>query len=112
MTRSQRPVLTVRSGHVGRSFAAGPDVVVGSDLHADFRVGHPLIAAAHLLLRFDRGGWIAVDNDSPSGIFVDGRKVASVDIHDGLAIALGRPDGPRITFEVEHHRGIIGLLPH
>ncbi|BBX98028.1 hypothetical protein MLAC_33220 [Mycobacterium lacus] len=104
-------MLTVRSGQSQRSFAAGRDVVVGSDLHADLRVAHPLIARAHLLLRFEQGSWIAIDNNSSNGTFVDGRRVPRVDIHDGLAINLGRPDGPRVTFEVAHHEGIVGLLP-
>lgn len=111
MTRAQRPVLTVRSDRTQRSFAAGPDVVVGSDLRADLRVAHPLIARAHVLLRFEQGSWIAIDNNSPNGIYVNGRRVPLVDIHDGLVINLGRPDGPRISFEVGHHRGVIGLLP-
>lgn len=111
MTRAQRPVLTVRSGPSQRSFAAGPDVIVGSDLHADLRVAHPLIDRAHLLLRFEQGSWVAIDNNSQSGIYVDGRRVPLIDIRDGLAMNLGRADGPRITFEVGHHQGVIGLLP-
>ncbi len=111
MTRAQRPVLTVRSGPSQRSFAAGPDVIVGSDLHADLRVAHPLIDRAHLLLRFEQGSWVPIDNNSQSGIYVDGRRVPLIDIRDGLAMNLGRADGPRITFEVGHHQGVIGLLP-
>ncbi len=105
------PVLTVRSDRSHREFAAGPDVVVGSDLRADLRVAHPLISRAHLLLRFDRGRWLAIDNNSQSGIFVNGKRVPALDIHDGQAINLGQPDGPRITFEVGHHRGNVGVLP-
>ena len=86
-------------------------MVVGSDLRADLRVAHPLIARAHLLLRFDQGRWIAVDNNSLNGVFVNGQRVPMVDIQDGQAINIGKPDGPRITFEVGHHRGTVGLLP-
>lgn len=111
MTQGQHPVLTVRAGHAQGSFTTDSDVIVGSDLHADMRVAHPLVARAHLVLRFEQGGWIAVDNHSASGVFVDGGRIASIDIRDGLAVNLGRPDGPRVTFEVAHHRGIIGLLP-
>ena len=100
MTRSAQPVLTARSERTEGSFAAGRDVVVGSDLRADLRVAHPLIARAHVLLRFDRGRWLAVDNNSLNGVYVDGRRVPVVDIHDGQAINIGKPDGPRITFEV------------
>ena len=86
-------------------------MVVGSDLRADLRVAHPLIARAHLLLRFDNGRWIAVDNNSLNGVFLNGQRVPTVDIQDGQSINIGKPDGPRITFEVGHHRGTVGLLP-
>ncbi len=111
MSQPAAPVLSVRSGRSESSFAAGPDVVVGSDLRADMRVAHPLIGRAHLLLRFDQGRWMAIDNNSLNGMFVDGRRVPAVDIHDGVSVNLGRPDGPRLTFEVGHHRGAVGLTP-
>jgi ABC transport system ATP-binding/permease protein len=111
MTRSAQPVLTVRSDRSEGSFAAGHDVVVGSDLRADLRVAHPLIARAHVLLRFDQGKWIALDNNSLNGVFVDGQRVPKVDIHDGQTINMGKPDGPRITFEVGQHTGNVGLRP-
>ncbi|BCI90870.1 hypothetical protein NIIDMKKI_60760 [Mycobacterium kansasii] len=103
-------MLTVRSDRSQRSFAPGADAIVGSDLRADLRVAHPLVAQAHVVVRFEQGNWIAIDN-SRTGMFVDGRRVPLVDIRDGLVVNLGRPDGPRISFEVGHHRGIIGLLP-
>jgi hypothetical protein len=111
MNRPVQPVLTVRSNQSKGSFAPGGDVVVGSDLRADLRVAHPLIARAHLLLRFDQGRWIAVDNNSLNGVFVNGQRVPLVDIHDGQSINIGKPDGPRITFEVGHHQGNVGSLP-
>ena len=58
MTRPAQPVLTARSERSEGSFAAGRDVVVGSDLRADLRMAHPLIARAHVLLRFEQGRWI------------------------------------------------------
>ena len=111
MNRPVQPVLTVRSNRSQGSFAPGSDVVVGSDLRADLRVAHPLIARAHLLLRFDQGRWIAVDNNSLNGVFANGQRVPMVDIHDGQSINIGKPDGPRITFEVGHHQGNVGSLP-
>jgi ABC-type multidrug transport system ATPase subunit len=86
-------------------------VVVGSDLRADLRVAHPLIARAHLLLRFDQGRWMAIDNNSLNGMFVDGRRMPMADIHDGQTINIGKPDGPPVTFEVGHHTGAVGELP-
>ena len=72
MSRPAQPVLTVRSNRSQGSFAPGGDVVVGSDLRADLRVAHPLVARAHVLLRFDQGRWVAVDNNSLNGVFVNG----------------------------------------
>ena len=111
MSQPAQPVLTVRSGRLAGNFAAGRDIVVGSDLRADLRVAHPLIARAHLLLRFDHGRWIAVDNNSLNGVFLNGQRVPTVDIKDGQTINIGKPDGPCVTFEVGRHQGIIGLLP-
>ncbi|CAG7119380.1 ATP-binding cassette domain-containing protein [Mycobacterium avium subsp. paratuberculosis] len=111
MTRSAQPVLTARSDRSEGSFAAGRDVVVGSDLRADLRVAHPLIARAHVLLRFEQGRWRAVDNNTLNGVYVDGRRVPAVDIQDGQTINIGKPDGPRITFEIGQHTGAVGLLP-
>jgi ABC transport system ATP-binding/permease protein len=111
MNRLAPPVLTVRAYRSEGSFAPGRDVVVGSDLRADLRVAHPLIARAHLLLRFDQGRWMAIDNNSLNGMFVDGRRLPMVDIHDGQTINIGKPEGPRVTFEIGHHTGAVGQLP-
>ncbi|MGN6335708.1 FHA domain-containing protein [Mycobacterium sp.] len=111
MSRPAPPVLTVQSNWSRRSFAAGNDLVVGSDLRADMRVAHPRIARAHALLRFDRGKWIAIDNGSPSGMFVNGARVAVVDIRDGQSINIGDPDGPCLSFVIEHHDRTVGQLP-
>ncbi|UEB26129.1 MULTISPECIES: ATP-binding cassette domain-containing protein [Mycobacterium] len=111
MSRPAPPVLTVQSEWSQRSFAPGHDIVVGSDLRADMRVAHPLIARAHLLLRFDGAKWIAIDNGSPSGVFVNGHRVRAVDIHDRQSLNLARPDGPRLSFGIGRHDGAVGQLP-
>ena len=102
------PALTVRAGWSQRTFAPGHDVVIGRDLRADVRVAHPLVARVHVVLRFDRGRWVAIDNGSLNGIFVDHRRVSSVDISDGQSINISNPDGPRLTFEVGRHTGAVG----
>jgi ABC transport system ATP-binding/permease protein len=75
------------------------------------RITHPLISRAHLLLRFDQGRWLAIDNGSLNGTFVNGRRVPVVDIHDGQTINIGNPDGPQLTFEVGRHQGMAGRPP-
>jgi len=104
-------VLTVRYDASQRTFAAGNDVVIGRDLRADVRVGHPLISRAHLIVRFDQGRWVAIDNGSLNGMFVNNRRVPYVDIQDGQRINIGNPDGPALTFEVGRHQGSAGRPP-
>jgi len=111
MTRSAPPALTVRYDGSPRTFSPGNDVVVGRDLRADVRVAHPLISRAHLLLRFDQGRWIAVDNGSLNGLYVNGQRVPVADIADGMGLNIGNPDGPRLTFEVGRHQGSAGTPP-
>jgi len=111
MTATAPPVLTVRYDGSERTFAAGHDVVVGRDLRADMRITHPLISRAHLLLRFDQGRWLAIDNGSLNGTFVNGRRVPVIDIHDGQAVNIGNPDGPMLRFDVGRHQGMAGRPP-
>jgi ABC transport system ATP-binding/permease protein len=111
MSRPAPPALTVRYDGSARTFAPGNDVVIGRDLRADVRIAHPLISRAHLVLRFDRGRWVAIDNGSLNGVFVNGRRVPAVDLQDGQTVNIGNPDGPRLTFEVGRHRGAAGRTP-
>jgi ABC transport system ATP-binding/permease protein len=111
MSRPAPPALTVRYDGSTRTFAAGSDVVIGRDLRADVRIAHPLISRAHLVLRFDQGRWVAIDNGSLNGMFVNGRRVPSIDIQDGQHINIGNPDGPGVTFEVGRHQGSVGMTP-
>ncbi len=98
MSRPAPPALTVRYDGSTRSFAPGNDVVVGRDLRADVRIAHPLISRAHLVLRFDQGRWVAIDNGSLNGMYVNNRRMPSVDIQDGQRLNIGNPDGPQLTF--------------
>ncbi|WP_076062061.1 FHA domain-containing protein [Mycobacterium sp. IS-1264] len=111
MSRPAPPVLTVRYDGAERTFAAGNDVVIGRDLRADVRVAHPLISRTHLLVRFDQGRWVAIDNGSLNGLYVNSRRVPTVDILDGLRVNIGNPDGPALAFEVGRHVGSAGRPP-
>ncbi|MUL81185.1 MULTISPECIES: FHA domain-containing protein [unclassified Mycolicibacterium] len=103
--------LTVRYDGSTRTFAPGNDVVIGRDLRADVRIAHPLISRAHVVLRFDQGRWIAIDNGSLNGMYANGRRLPSIDIHDGQVVNIGNPDGPQLTFEVGRHQGSVGRTP-
>src|SRR5882757_9987025 len=105
MTRPAPPALTVRYDGSERTFAAGNDVVIGRDLRADLRVAHPLISRAHVILRFDQGRWMAIDNGSLNGTYVNGYRMPVIDLHDGQSIHIGNPTGPRLTFEIGPEQG-------
>ncbi|MCA2244693.1 ATP-binding cassette domain-containing protein [Mycobacterium sp. WUMAC-067] len=105
------PALTVRYEGAERTFAPGNDVVIGRDLRADVRVAHPLISRTHLIVRYDQGRWIAVDNGSLNGLYVNNRRVPVIDIQDGQRVNVGNPDGPALTFEVGRHQGSAGRPP-
>ncbi|OMC30543.1 ABC transporter ATP-binding protein [Mycobacterium sp. GA-1841] len=105
------PALTVRYDGSTRTFAPGNDVVIGRDLRADVRIAHPLISRAHLVLRFDQGRWVAIDNGSLNGMYVNGRRVPSVDLRDGQIVNIGNPDGPQLTFDIGRHEGAVGRTP-
>ncbi len=111
MSRPAPPALTVRYDGSTRTFAAGNDVVIGRDLRADVRVAHPLISRAHLVLRFDQGRWVAIDNGSLNGMYANGRRVPTRRHPDGQQINIGNPDGPGLTFEVGRHHGSAGAPP-
>ena len=86
-------------------------MVVGRDLRADVRIAHPLVSRAHVVLRYNQGRWVAIDNGSLNGMFIDHRRVPSIDIQDGQSIHIGNPDGPRLTFEVGRQTGPVGRPP-
>ncbi len=111
MTRPAPPALTVLYDGSSRTFAPGNDVVVGRDLRADVRIAHPLTSRAHLILRFDQGRWLAIDNGSLNGMYVNGQRAPVIDILDGSGVNIGNPDGPRLTFEVGRHQGLVGTPP-
>lgn len=111
MSHPAPPVLTVRYDGSEATFSAGHDVVIGRDLRADIRIPHPLVSRAHLLLRFEQGRWLGIDNGSLNGIYVNGQRVPVVDIRDGQTVNLGNPDGPRVSFEVGRHQGQAGRPP-
>ncbi|WP_264917128.1 ATP-binding cassette domain-containing protein [Mycobacterium kiyosense] len=104
MNRPVPPALTIRYDGSQRSFAPGYEIVVGRDLHADLRIPDPRISRAHLILRFEQGRWLAIDNGSLNGTYVAGYRMPVVDVHDGQSINIGNPAGPRLTFELGGQR--------
>ncbi|WIM88817.1 ATP-binding cassette domain-containing protein [Candidatus Mycobacterium wuenschmannii] len=111
MSRPAPPVLTVWHNGSETTFAPGHDVIIGRDVRADVRIADPRISRAHLILRFEQGKWIAIDNGSVNGTFVNGYRRPVVDIHDGQSINIGNAGGPQLTFEIGSRRGKGGPPP-
>ena len=100
--------ITVCSGAWRRTFAPGDEVIVGRDARASVRLVHQGISRVHLVLRYLDGHWVAIDDESLNGMFVDGRRVPAVELREGVAIHVGNPAGPRLTFELGSPGGRAG----
>src|ERR1700737_2812231 len=111
MSAPAPPALTVRTNGSKRTFAPGHDVVIGRDLRADVRIADRLVSRPHVLCRFQGGRWMAIDNGSLNGMFVEQRRVPTIDIRDGMCIHISNPNGPRVTFEVGRVEGAVGRPP-
>lgn len=77
-------------------------------MQADVRIPDPRISRAHLILRFEQGRWLAIDNGSLNGTYLNGYRMPVVDIHDGQSIHVGNPHGPRLTFALGPQQGHAG----
>src|SRR5271154_4517965 len=111
VSRPAPPLLTIWHNGSERTFAPGHDVVIGRDLRADVRIADPRISRAHLILRFEQGKWVAIDNGSGNGTFVNGYRRPVIDIHDGQSINVGNAGGPRLAFEGGPRRAKGGRPP-
>ncbi|BAX93449.1 ATP-binding cassette domain-containing protein [Mycobacterium shigaense] len=97
--------LTVLVGPAQYVFPAGRDITVGHGRGWDVPLDGPgntpaAPARPELLLRFTGTHWVAIDGGG-HGVFLNGARLSTVDIRDGLAIAIGDPQrGPRLVFRV------------
>ena len=91
-------LLTVGSDGRVYTFAPGPAVVIGRDPASDIRIDHPAVSRSHLVVCHLGDRWVATDNRSLNGVFIDGRRVDTVDIRGGEALRVGHPEGPALTF--------------
>lgn len=98
--------LTVWAGPTRYVFAPGRDVIVGYGPGCDIPLERldnpsqpPPAPRVDVILRFTGNQWVAIDL-SRRGIFAGGSRLATVEIRDGLGIAIGDPQhGPRLAFQ-------------
>jgi len=100
MTRQSAPELIVCVDDIRRTFPPDRAVAIGRDVRADLRISHPAVSRTHVILRCPDGQWIAVDNNSSNGTYLGSERVQSIPVRDGLAINLGNPAGPQLTFQL------------
>lgn len=97
--------LTVWVGPTRYVFPPGRDVLVGRGRGIDIPLDRSGSAAPptpqpDVVLRFTGSHWVAIDS-SPYGMYVNGARVATVDLHSGQAITIGDPQrGPRLVFQI------------
>jgi membrane-bound lytic murein transglycosylase D len=98
-SHSTVPVLQVRAPD-GRVFNLTDAFHIGRDRDCEVRIEDGHVSRRHVRVAFDEGQWRLYDLKSANGVFVDGQRVETAVIVDGLAVTLGL-DGPCVTLEVE-----------
>lgn len=63
-------------------------IVIGRAEDSDVVIANPYVSRAHAYLEHGDGGWRLVTISSQQ-LFIDGMKVASIDVVDGMAFRLG-----------------------
>jgi pSer/pThr/pTyr-binding forkhead associated (FHA) protein len=94
-------LLVVHSGETSHAIEPGRGVVtIGREPQAGVQIDDPRISQEHLRAESADGQWRIVDS-SPSGMFIDGRRKASVTVIDKTIVRFGDPTvGKTLTFEI------------
>ena len=79
-------------------------------MDCDVRIEDGRVSRRHVAVSFEDGRWIARDQQSGNGVYVDGKRVESAPIDGRLTLTLGA-GGPSVTFEVEAAPGTAARPP-
>ena len=110
--------LTVWVGPTRYVFGPGRDLLVGHGRGVDIPLGRPAGGGGppqapqpDVVLRFTGSHWVAI-NSGRHGMYVNGSRVSTVDLHSGQAITIGDPRrGPRLVFQIGPVAGPPGRPP-
>jgi transcriptional regulator with XRE-family HTH domain len=94
------PALTITCGS-DPSYTAMPadgPVTIGRELPAQIRINDQRISRIHMRIEPVAAGWRLIDLDSTNGTFIDGEKISSVAVTDGMVIQLGNAVGIAVWF--------------
>jgi pSer/pThr/pTyr-binding forkhead associated (FHA) protein len=92
------PALNLRTPD-GRVFRFEQPFHIGRDHDCEVRIQDVHVSRRHVLVSFDEGHWRVTDLKSANGVFVNGQRVETVVIEDGVAMTLGA-DGPCVTIDL------------
>ena len=80
------------TGDLVRKFALGDvgELLIGRDSDCDIKILSPSISREHCSIEQDEtGAMLLRDSESTGGTFVEGAKIDSVRIEDGLEVVIG-----------------------
>ena len=80
------------TGDLVRKFALGDvgELLIGRDSECDITIRAPSISREHCTIEQDEtGAMLLKDTDSKGGTFVEGEKIESIRIEDGLEVVIG-----------------------
>ncbi|WP_131809249.1 FHA domain-containing protein [Mycolicibacterium setense] len=91
-------LVLVMDGRLTPARAGDGDFYIGREVpSADIQLDHPAISRLHA--RLEPGArWRIIDFESRNGIYIDGRRVREATVTDGMSVAFGAPEGPKIMF--------------
>ena len=93
------PILIVRFGSVDEVLRPGEGpVFIGRELPAQLRIDDPRISRTHARIESAGTRWVAFDEASTNGVFLDGKRVSTVSLTDGMTLHLGHAQGIAVRF--------------
>jgi transcriptional regulator with XRE-family HTH domain len=100
-TSPESPTLAITCGGGDPPYtvlpADGP-VTIGRDLPSQIRVNDQRISRTHLRIEPIGSGWTIIDLASTNGTYLDGEKISSAAVTDGMVVRLGNAAGIAVTF--------------
>lgn len=93
------PLLIVRFGTVDEVLRPGDGpVFIGRELPAQLRIADPRISRTHARIESAGVHWVVVDEASTNGVFLNGERVSTVSVADGMTLHLGHVQGIAVRF--------------
>lgn len=96
------PRLVVTAAGASWALRASEAVMIGREPPAQIRIADGRISRAHARVEFDGVRGLLVDAGSTNGVYLDGCRVDSVTITDGVVIHFGDAAGIPVTFSYQH----------